>query len=71
MILRTDYALVYASELYPSLPTAYGLQQEFILPHTPEQNGVAESFMGTLKLECIWQQRFGTYDAPRRRSQRG
>jgi hypothetical protein len=29
----------------------------------PRQNGVAESFMGTLKLECIWRQRFDTYDA--------
>jgi putative transposase len=37
------------------------LSQEFILPHTPEQNGVVESFMGTLKLECIWQTRFDTY----------
>lgn len=63
VILRTDNALVYASELYRSLAKSYGLQQEFILPHTPEQNGVAESFMGTLKLECIWQQRFDTYDA--------
>ena len=36
--------------------------QEFILPHTPEQNGVAESFMGTLKLECVWQHRCATYE---------
>ena len=47
VILRTDNALVYASELYRALAKSYGLQQEFILPHTPEQNGVAESFMGT------------------------
>ena len=63
VILRTDNALVYASELYRDLAKPYGLAQEFILPHTPEQNGVAESFMGTLKLECVWQQRFDTYDA--------
>jgi putative transposase len=63
VILRTDNAVVYASELYRSLAKSYGLAQEFILPHTPEQNGVAESFMGTLKLECAWQQRFDTYDA--------
>jgi transposase InsO family protein len=30
--------------------------------NTPEQNGVAESFMGTLKLECVWQTRFDTYE---------
>ena len=62
VILRTDNALVYASELYRDLAKSYGLRQEFILPHTPEQNGVAESFMGTLKLECIWQHRFETYE---------
>lgn len=61
VVLRTDNALVYASELYRKLARSYGLAQEFILPHTPEQNGVAESFMGTLKLECIWQHRFATY----------
>lgn len=62
VVLRTDNALVYASELYRDLAKSYGLRQEFILPHTPEQNGLAESFMGTLKLECIWQHRFDTYD---------
>ncbi len=62
VVLRTDNALVYASVLYRRLARRYGLQQEFILPHTPEQNGVAESFMGTLKIECIWQHRFATYD---------
>lgn len=62
VVLRTDNALVYASELYRDLAKSYGLWQEFILPHTPEQDGVAESFMGTLKLECIWQQRFETYE---------
>ena len=61
VMLRTDNALVYASELYRKLAKSYGLHQEFILPHTPEQNGVAESFMGTFKLECVWQHRFETY----------
>lgn len=60
--LRTDNALVYVSELYREIAQSYGLREEFILPHPPEQNGVAESFMGTLKLECIWQHRFDTYD---------
>jgi putative transposase len=59
--IRSDNALVFASKLYRDQVKAYGLAQEFILPHTPEQNGIAESFMGTLKLECIWQQRFQTF----------
>ena len=62
MILRSDNALVFASELYRKQVAEYGLSQEFILPHTPEQNGVAESFMGTLKLECVWQHRFQTFE---------
>jgi len=44
------------------LAKSYGLHQEFILPHTSEQNGVAESFMGTFKLDCVWQHRFETYE---------
>jgi len=62
VILRSDNALVFASELYRKQVAEYGLSQEFILPHTPEQNGVAESFMGTLKLECVWQHRFQTFE---------
>jgi len=54
VILRTDNALVYASELYRNLAREYWLRQEFILPHAPEQNGVIESFMGTFELECVW-----------------
>lgn len=66
VVLRTDNALVFASELYRNLTKCYGLRQEFILPHTPEQNGVAESFIGTLKLECVWQHRFQTFDEAKR-----
>jgi putative transposase len=64
--LRTDNALVYASDLYRRLVGEYGLRQEFILPHTPEQTGVVESFMGTFKLECVWQHRFRTFDEAKR-----
>ncbi|MGA7354045.1 MAG: hypothetical protein WA431_05745 [Candidatus Cybelea sp.] len=38
MILRTDNALVYASELCRALAKSYGIQQEFILPHKPWQH---------------------------------
>ena len=53
--------LVYASELHRKIAKSYGLHQEFIFPHTPEQNDVAESSIGTSKLECVWQHRFETY----------
>jgi putative transposase len=61
-VLRTDNAIVYASIFSREVAKSYGLHQEFILPHTPEQNGVAESVMDTVKLECVWQHRFETYD---------
>ena len=35
VMLRTDNALVYATELYRKLAKSYGLHQEFILPYTP------------------------------------
>jgi transposase InsO family protein len=46
VVLRTDNARVYASEPCRKLARSYGLAQEFILPHTLEQNNVAESFHG-------------------------
>ena len=58
---NTGHALVNALGRYRALAKLYGLQQ-FILPRSPEQNGVAESFMGAHKLERVWQHRFETYD---------
>jgi putative transposase len=40
VVLRTDNALVYASELYRKLARSYGLAQEFILPHTPSRTAL-------------------------------
>jgi len=71
VMLHTDNALVYASELYRELANFYGPHREFIRPHTPEQNGLAESFVGTLKLERIGQHRFDTTTRRRRPSPRG
>ncbi|MBP6263358.1 MAG: DDE-type integrase/transposase/recombinase [Nitrospira sp.] len=31
----------------------YRLQQEFITPYTPEQNGMIERFFRSLKEECV------------------
>ena len=33
---------------------AYGLDQEFITPYTPEQNGLVERFIRSIKEEWIW-----------------
>ena len=43
-----------------ALVKSYGLQQEFITPYTPEQNGMIERFFRTLKEECVSCFRSGT-----------
>lgn len=60
--VRSDNGLVFASRLYRRLLKSYGLRQEFIHPHTPEQNGVVEAYHKTFKRECIWQNRFATLE---------
>jgi putative transposase len=37
---------------------ALGLRLEYILYHTPEQNGFVESFHKTLKREYVWPREF-------------
>lgn len=60
--VRSDNGLVFASRLYRRLLKSYGLKQEFIHPHTPEQNGVVEAYHKTFKRECVWQNRFSTIE---------
>jgi len=60
VIVRSDNGLVFASRRYRKLVAAYGLSQEFIHPHTPEQNGIVEAYHKTFKRECVWQHRFAS-----------
>jgi len=48
-LLRSDNGLVFTSRSYTALVRSYGLRQEFITPHTPEQNGMVERVIRTLK----------------------
>lgn len=58
LALRSDNGLVFTSKLYTTTVKAYRIDQEFTTPYTPEQNGLIERFIRTLKEDCIWQQRF-------------
>ncbi len=58
LILRHDNGLVFGSRLYRRIAGEYGLEQEFITPYTPEQNGLVERFIRSIKEECVWLQRF-------------
>ncbi len=51
-LLRSDNSLVFTSRSYTALARSYGLQQEFITPHCPQQNGMVERVIRTLKEQC-------------------
>ncbi|MEZ9553296.1 transposase [Vibrio breoganii] len=58
--LRSDNGLVFTSRLNNTLAMQYGLTQEFIQPHTPQQNGMIERLIRTIKEQCIWMHNFGS-----------
>lgn len=59
-LLRSDNGLVFTSRSYTTLVKSYGLRQEFITPYTPQQNGLVERVIRTLKEQCIHRHRFET-----------
>ncbi|GFE84977.1 hypothetical protein GCM10011487_69770 [Steroidobacter agaridevorans] len=59
-LLRSDNGLVFTSRSYTALVRGYGLRQEFITPHSPEQNGMVERVIRTLKDQCVHRHRFET-----------
>ena len=59
-LLRSDNGLVFTSRSYTKLVKSYGLQQEFITPHCPEQNGLVKRVIRSLKEQCVHRQRFET-----------
>ena len=59
-LLRSDNGLVFCSRHHTALMRSYGLQQEFIKPYTPEQNGLVERVIRTIKEQCMHRHRFET-----------
>ncbi len=60
-VLRSDNGLVFQSRRFRRACRDYRLQQEFITPYTPEQNGLVERFFRSLKEECAWQHNFRSF----------
>lgn len=56
--LRSDNGLVFTSRKYTHLVRSYGLSQEFITPYCPQQNGMVERVIRTLKEQCVHRHRF-------------
>jgi putative transposase len=65
MRLRHDNGLVFGSRQYRAVVRDYGLQQEYITPYTPQQNGLCERFIKTFKEELCWTQRFTSLEHAR------
>jgi putative transposase len=57
-LLRSGNGLVFTSRSYTKLVRSYGLRQEFITPHCPQQNGMIERVIRSLKEQCIHRHRF-------------
>lgn len=57
-LLRSDNGLVFSSRRYTALVRSYGLKQEFITPYCPQQNGMVERVIRTLKEQCVHRHRF-------------
>ena len=62
LTLRSDNGLVFGAKPFVKVVRRYGLDQEYITPYTPEQNGMIERFFGSLKAECVWLHRFEDRD---------
>jgi putative transposase len=60
ILLRSDNGLVFTSRSYTRFVKSHGLQQEFITPHCPEQNGLVKRVIRTIKEQCVHRQRFET-----------
>ena len=62
LTLRSDNGLVFTSRRFTVTVRRYGVEQEFIQPHTPQQNGMIERLFRTMKEQCIWLTRFESLD---------
>jgi putative transposase len=63
-LLKSDNGLVFISLKHTALVRSYGLSQEFIKPHCPQQNSMAERLIRTLKEQSIHTQRFDSNALP-------
>jgi putative transposase len=59
--IRSDNGLIFTSRRFREACRFYRLEQEFITPSTPEQNGLIERFFRSLKEECAWQHNFSGF----------
>lgn len=64
-MLRSDNGLIFQSRRFREACAFYRLDQEYITPYTPEQNGLIERWFRSLKEECVWQHTFANFTEAR------
>jgi len=64
-VVRSDNGLIFQSRRFRAACRDYRLTQEFITPYTPEQNGMIERFLKSLKEECTWLHNFRSFQEAR------
>lgn len=65
-VIRSDNGLVFTSRRFRAACQFYRVEQEFITPYTPQQNGMIERFFRSLKEECVWQHNFAGFEEARK-----
>lgn len=65
-IIRSDNGLIFQSRRFRAACKDYRLEQEFITPYCPQQNGIIERFFRSLKEECVWIHSFVSFADARR-----
>lgn len=63
LTLRRDNGLVFGAKDFVAVARRHNLEQQYITPYSPEQNGMIERFFRSLKEVCIWLNRFRSKDA--------
>lgn len=62
LILRTDNGTQFSAKIFKETVKLFGITQEFIEKHTPEDNGDIESFHRSIKADYIWPYEFEDYN---------
>ena len=65
LTIRSDNGLVFTSRRYTRTVYRYGIKQEFIRPHTPQQNGMVERLIRSVKEQCLWLHNFASLEEAR------
>jgi putative transposase len=62
LTIRSDNGLVFGAKPFVKVVNQFNLQQEYITPYCPEQNGMIERWFRSLKEECVWLNKFEDRD---------